>query len=99
MDIHIIGITQPPGIGMPPLMLRAPFQVIAAASTNTPAAATRIQRCPAGMVRLVGTFATVLKPGELPVFSAVIVLEIGVDPHHLRRPQGKPLRSKSCRLV
>jgi hypothetical protein len=42
MRIHIIGITQPPGMDMPPLMPRAPFQVMAAATTNTAAAAPRI---------------------------------------------------------
>jgi hypothetical protein len=37
-----MGITQPPGMGMPPLMLRALLQVMAAATTNTTAAAPRV---------------------------------------------------------
>jgi hypothetical protein len=41
MDIHIIGITQPPGMGMPPVMLLALFQVITAATRNTVPAAAR----------------------------------------------------------
>jgi hypothetical protein len=53
MCIHIIGITQPPGMGMPPLILRAPFQVMTAAIRKTSAAATRIQRCLAGIGKLV----------------------------------------------
>src|SRR4051812_35440680 len=39
VDIHIIGITQPPGMGMPPVMLRALVHVITAAARNTLAAA------------------------------------------------------------
>src|ERR1700680_4765770 len=97
MCIHIMGITQPPGIGMPPLMLRAPFHVMAADSTNTAAARSRNHSSlrdsfgPAGRDRLIGAFAAVPIVGELPVFSAVVVLEIGVEPHHARRPQREPL--------
>ena len=43
ITIHSMGINQPPGMRMPPTMLRAPYHVTAAAPRNTMAATARAQ--------------------------------------------------------
>ena len=46
MAIHIMGIVQPPGIGIPPPMLRTPWRVNAAASTKMAVAEARANQAP-----------------------------------------------------
>src|SRR5215471_3561251 len=72
-------MVQPPGMGMPPLMPRAPLQVTIAAATNTAPAAIRSP--------LLGSFAAVLEFGILAIFTAVVELEIRVEAHRARRPE------------
>lgn len=48
MTIHIIGMVQPPGIGMPPPMLRAPYSVKPAATKKMTVAAARASHSPLG---------------------------------------------------
>ena len=83
MAIHIMDISQPPGIRMPPDMLRAALRVNAADARNSPPAKLRAHnsfllegvKAVRGR-RSAGAFAAIFKFGKFAVLTAVVVGQV-----------------------
>ena len=83
MAIHIMDISQPPGIRIPPDMLLAALRVTAADARNSPPAKLRAHNSFLFEVvtdvrgrRSAGAFAAIFKLGKFAVLTAVVVGQV-----------------------